>query len=515
MFAMTKIHLSTQLYRIPIMKLTRSLMMTSAAAMIAASPALADLTAEQVLADQLKQMDTYGLNIEVTGQSRSGDTLTVDGLAASAELPEGGFEMTMGGAFFTELGDGTVAITYPDEIPVTLSGTSDEGEAFEMVMTMTQSGTRTIVSGTPEEIRYDFTSDSFSIAELKFNEPAEAAELDLDLSFTLTGLSGMMELGGGTVRDYTAQFAFETITGLVSGTPEGEGTFNFEFSGQDIAADYTGRLAKQELMGSFAEAISNGNRTNGKASHGAVTYNVTGDGPQGSFEMAAAIASGLIDFNMDQTGLSYGGTSTDMTMTVGGSAIPFPPMTFKLAESGGHFAMPVVPSENEQGFALRMSMVGLELDQMLWGMVDPAGQLPRDPATLIIDVDGDVVLTEDIFDPEVAEDLMGPPGQVNAVNVNEVKLNLAGAELTGDGAFTFNNETGMPMPSGVLNMMLTGGNGLLDTLVGMGLVPEEQAMGARMMMGLFARPGDGEDTLVSTIEVNEDGSVLANGQRIK
>ena len=36
-----------------------------------------------------------------------------------------------------------------------------------------------------------------------------------------------------------------------------------------------------------------------------------------------------------------------------------------------------------------------------------------------------------------------------------------------------------------------------------------------MMMGLFARPGDGEDTLVSTIEVQEDGAVLANGQRIR
>jgi hypothetical protein len=40
-------------------------------------------------------------------------------------------------------------------------------------------------------------------------------------------------------------------------------------------------------------------------------------------------------------------------------------------------------------------------------------------------------------------------------------------------------------------------------------------MGARMMMGLFAQPGEGEDTLISTIEMKEDGSVLANGQRIK
>ena len=111
--------------------------------------------------------------------------------------------------------------------------------------------------------------------------------------------------------------------------------------------------------------------------------------------------------------------------------------------------------------------------------------------------------------------MTGAPGQLNAVNINEIKLNIAGAELTGDGDFAFNNDGMMPVPSGVMNMMLTGGNGLLDTLVGMGLVPEEQAMGARMMMGLFTRPGDGDDTLVSTIEVNEDGSILANGQRIK
>jgi len=63
--------------------------------------------------------------------------------------------------------------------------------------------------------------------------------------------------------------------------------------------------------------------------------------------------------------------------------------------------------------------------------------------------------------------------------------------------------------------MLTGGNTLLDTLVDMGLVPSEQAMGARMMLGVVARPGDGEDTLVSEIEVNEEGQIFANGQRIK
>ena len=213
------------------------LMMTSALAIACASPVMADLTAEQVLADQLRQMESYGLNAEVTNQSRSGDTLTVEGLSATITLPEGGFDMTIGGAMFTELGDGTVEVTYPREIPITMKGTSANGEKFDMVMSMTQTGTSTIVSGIPEEIRYEFKSDRFALESIRFNEPAEAAELDMDVAFSLIGLSGVMELAGGTIRDYTAQFAFDAIEGKISGAPEGEGAFDVFFFGKDMTAD--------------------------------------------------------------------------------------------------------------------------------------------------------------------------------------------------------------------------------------------------------------------------------------
>lgn len=513
MFAPTQI---THWYRIRIMTPTRTLMITSALATLLASPSLADLTAEQVLADQLRQMESYGLKASVTSQSRSGDTLTVDALSATADVPDGKFSMTVGGAFFRELDDGTVEITYPADIPLSISGTSPEGEDFEVSMSMSQSNTRTVVSGTPENLRYVFASDSFAVNNLKFLAPQEATDIDMNIDMTMTGLTGDMALAGATLRDYTANFSFETLSGTFSGMPEGEeGEISVEFEGSDIAANYTGRMAPQELMGSLAASIQAGNRTDGTATHGPLTYSFKGSSEEGTFEGAAAIASGSFDFKMDEGGLDYGGVSRDMTFSIGGSAIPLPPMTFKMAESGGRFAMPVVPSEDEQGFALRMSLVGLELDQMLWGMFDPAGQLPRDPATLVVDLDGDVVLSEDIFDPQFAEQMAGAPGQINGLNINQILLNLAGAELTGDGAFSFDNSSDIPAPSGTVNLVLTGGNGLLDTLVGMGLLPEEQAMGARMMMGLFARPGEGADTLVSTIEVNEDGSVLANGQRIR
>lgn len=112
------------------------------------------------------------------------------------------------------------------------------------------------------------------------------------------------------------------------------------------------------------------------------------------------------------------------------------------------------------------------------------------------------------------------PGELNALSVNALEVSVAGAELTGTGDFTFNNDDletydGMPAPSGEANLKLVGANTLLDTLISMGLVSDSDAMGARMMMGLLAVPGDGEDTLTSKIELTEDGQIKANGQRIK
>ena len=61
---------------------------------------------------------------------------------------------------------------------------------------------------------------------------------------------------------------------------------------------------------------------------------------------------------------------------------------------------------------------------------------------------------------------------------------------------------------------MVGANALIEKLIGMGLLSEDDAMGARMMMGMFAVPA-GDDTLTSKIEVNDEGHVLANGQRLK
>jgi len=150
------------------------------------------------------------------------------------------------------------------------------------------------------------------------------------------------------------------------------------------------------------------------------------------------------------------------------------------------------------------------------------GILPRDPATVAIDLAGKVTPSVDLLDPEQIEALDGqtPPGELNALTLNNLTIEAAGAQITGEGDFTFDNTDlqsfdGMPRPEGALSLKLSGANGLIDNLIQMGLVSDQDAMGARMMMSMFAVPGSEPDTLNSTIEVNEQGHVLANGQRIK
>jgi hypothetical protein len=48
----------------------------------------------------------------------------------------------------------------------------------------------------------------------------------------------------------------------------------------------------------------------------------------------------------------------------------------------------------------------------------------------------------------------------------------------------------------------------------MGLLPEDQAMGFRMMLGMFTRPGAGGDQVTSLIEFR-DGGIFANGQQLQ
>ena len=71
-----------------------------------------------------------------------------------------------------------------------------------------------------------------------------------------------------------------------------------------------------------------------------------------------------------------------------------------------------------------------------------------------------------------------------------------------------------PLPTGKMDLKLTGGNTLLDKLVAMGLLPKDQAMGFKMMVSMFANAAADKDEMTSTLEFKDKG-FYANGQKLQ
>ena len=111
------------------------------------------------------------------------------------------------------------------------------------------------------------------------------------------------------------------------------------------------------------------------------------------------------------------------------------------------------------------------------------------------------------------------PGLLNSLNLNQLSVKLAGAELTGAGAFTFDNSDmttfpGTPLPTGKIDLKAVGLNALIDKLVAMGLVPKDQALQGRMVLAMFANTSATSDEMTSTLEF-KDKHFFANGQQLQ
>jgi hypothetical protein len=273
-------------------------------------------------------------------------------------------------------------------------------------------------------------------------------------------------------------------------------------------------------MEQLNQALAAGFSMNFGLGYGPTDYAMDITDASGPMAIRGKAESGGLAFAMDKTATTYKGGAKGIEIIASGVQIPFPEVALRYAESVFDFAIPMSKGDAPQPFNATIKLIGTTISDEIWGMFDPAGSLPRDPATLILDTNGSVTLAVDLGDDAAMAALGGlPPAMPDAVNLPALKVTVAGAELTGSGAFTFDKTDlttfpGMPAPTGRLDLKLVGGNGLLDKLIQLGFVAEDEAMGARMMLGMFARPGDGPDTLTSTIEAR-DKSLFANGMQLQ
>lgn len=495
---------------------------TALATLLMAQTAAADVTPAQVWADFKGYLEGYGYKVSAN-EATSGDTLTVSDINMSIPLPEqdGTMTMAMGEMVFAPDG-GAVDVSWPASMPITISGEA-EGEAFSANILYNTEDVDFTVSGDPGDLTWTFAAGALAMVLDGVTLDGKTLGRDAaraDINFT--DISGSTKMKTGELRQMDQSMSIATLTYDVAAQDPDNAENNLLIKGSMDGITYsgTGALPLTVNPDDPADIFRSGFDVDGTFSYssGTTAANFTDAGEASSFSSSSE--GGELNMTINGTNWAYDYLVRGLDMNVAGGEIPFP-VALKAGEFGGKIGFPVAKTDDPQDVSLGMTLADFEMNDMIWQIFDPGAQLPRDPATIRLDLTGKAKMLFDLFDPEQAEMLEDAdmPAELYELTLNTLMVKAVGAMLTGNGAFTFDNsdlETfdGFPRPIGEINAELTGANGLIDKLIAMGLLPEQEAMGFRMMMSMFT-VATGDDQMKSKIEINEQGHILANGQRIQ
>lgn len=490
----------------------KSYLAASAVAVLMTGTAHAALTADQVWQSWKDAGAMVGLTVSAATENNAGGVLTLNGVSIA---PEGMAGLTISDMTLTEQSDGSVAIAPGADIGVTMTGDT------EGAVKLTHDGLTITAREADGGLAYDYA----------------AAKLDVNYNSTYPGMS----FDGSEAPKVTASgdVSFANLSGTYSDTPGANRTFGWALKADTLAynttSDDPGMEMKQtstsETQGidmalSFAlpstialTAIASPADFTTALNEGlAFTLSTKQGESNGTMKQESAFmpmdlvlkaggGEGTVLFNKDSFSIKSMASGLDISSGPGMMPVPLQvisgPMEFGLTS-------PVIATEAAGDYGLVLKLTDFSLNEEAWAMFDPNGALKRDAAQIAIDISGKTTMDLPAL---VASEETGVPytPAPESLNITELGLKVAGAALAGTGAFTFDNSMGIPMPLGEANITVTGANALIDGLIATGLMSEDDAMGARMMMGMFMVPA-GDDTLTSKIEAKEGMQILVNGQ---
>jgi len=485
---------------------------------------LADVTADEVW--QSWQARLSDLGYEVTGSpERDGDRLVIRDLGLSQSLRDDGgrAELRIGRIAFEDRDDGTVAVIYPETMPMAVAVMPEEGKAVTATLTLSHDDLSVIASGTPDRIGY-----AYDAAALRL----EIGDATVD-GAPMEGLTGRMSLSdlSGT-RESTLEAGMRrSVQRLVSGPmsyvldvapPDADSRLRLEGRAESLAAETGMTVPGDAGPEDMAAALNAGFAVEGRLAFGpGESLSVMTEEDETSRATSGSARSQL-EMALSDNGLSAAFESEESVGRMEGGDLPFP-VDYEAARVALRLALPVARDDAAQEFDLEIDLSEVSVSDDLWAMLDPDETLPRDPASLALGLSGRARLRADLFDEQAMaalEDGDRTGFEPERLVLETLLLEIAGATFTGAGAIDIDagesDAMGLPAADGAIDLRLEGGNTLLDRLVAIGLLPQEQAMTARMMAAMFAQPVEGaEDTLTSRIEIAPSGSVTVNGERMR
>lgn len=624
--------------------------LTSATAIgliLAATPALAEMTPKSVWENLSSYYDSYGLTVEAASVDDAGDTLTVNDLVLTQKAESGETRIDMGDVVFSATGDGAVRMDLADEATLTLdlpepppvdeaaldadatqAADADTSGADAAAQATTDAADATTDADVAAQATNDTAADAANAAaqaaadaaaaaeaaagdaandagdaaadaEAAAEEAAAAAQAEMAAEqaeqpslVTLTAKIAneditIREDGDAIVYDYLLPKLDMTVTQIelnngkvitnpatialvnLKGSDRVEGkkaqkivkaatiesaTFNlavdnedgqkatgqFVFGGLAMNSDTAMPADSGTMADDFSAMLKAGMTLKGDLKIASITGNldmVTKDeeGQMRPVALKMDSADNALTFAIDQARINYAGVSG---ATKGELTVPdFPvPMGYGLTDTKFNVDFPIAVSDQPQNFTVSYLLNGVTMTDSIWALFDPQAALPRDPASIDVDLAGSIKVLRDFFDPAtmeaaakmedpnlsdeqraaLMEEMMAPPVDLRDITINKVALNMLGAKADVTGKLAAPEQGDMQEPVGTISGKFEGVPALLEKLGSMGLVPAEQMMGVQMMLQMFSKPdAQNPNVLTTELEFKEGGQVFANGQQVK
>ena len=508
----------------------------STALAVLALPASA-VTPEEAWAMFADTTAATGAAVDAT-LTREGDVLTVDDVSVRWDFPFGAgeFSLRVGPYVMTDRGDGSVSLTTPDTVTIAFAGRLNVGgeeASLTGSVALSQSGADVVITGTADDMTLvaDVPSSTLTLSSLDIRLPDGE-----DPGFDPSTIELLVEVKDASQE---ARYIRESdVYRITSNGSSGVGSTRIaipaEFGGSsdNISRTTSGTgsvsavLPRGEIsVMNLAAAIRAGLAVSGTTLTTGVTNAAITTLPGGDIltKQSTTTERQTSDFRFGEGGLSVSGAATGTAISL---LIPelFPvELSGRLDTVSARFILPILASpEVSQPVEYDVSVEGLTLDEAIWSLLDPAQFLPRDPIDLVIDLGAEVRPLVDLLDIQTMIAMIDggqTPVELDTVRIDALHLSAAGVEVQGDGAFTLDftdmvTFPGSPRLEGSAAVRIAGANRLLDTLVQMGLLADEDVMGARMGLGMFTRLVS-DDLVESKVEVTADGQVFVNDQRMR
>lgn len=539
---------------------------SSAIALLAlAGPALADVTPAQVWQNWIDYYKANGYAVTEGAREQAGETLSLKNVVFAYDAPQDGAKINLSAPeiTLTATGDGKVRTVFADDMPVRLDFTDEDGKPVSVTGALHMADFEMISSGSAGDMTHDSRAGEAGVTLATITN--DEGEKPLPVSVKLVNVTSRQHVvdGAATAIDATGsadRLELSADLGDQDGHAAVKGTLN-RLAGEVSYALPQGISVGRDLSGALKAGLSMSGKlsTEGGLLDIAATEKKEEGGDRTT--QVKADAKGVdLTFSLAQDGMKYQTSSDATSVEVSSPDLPFP-ISYAAQSATGDFQVPVSKSDQPQPFKFAYSIAGLTIGDAVWNSFDPGKKLPRDPASIDLDLTGMAKVNADLFDPALAEaagqaDAAAPaaakdpeqaadeaeaaadgsapdaaadgtstpetvaatpdPFTPTEITINKLAVDAVGARLDASGSLSIPEGDTVETPVGQISARLDGANGLMDKLVDMGLVQSDQVAGLRMMLAMFAKPApEGGDALVSEVEFKQGGEVFANGQKIK